>query len=248
MRTCVILILTVLLCACSTSSNEVVNGILEVPENRNDSNSRTLKLVYKVLKAKKPDSLKAPIVYLMGGPGGATLILEEFWKNNPLRNDRDIVLMDQRGTGESEANCIEMGVEMFDIMRQDLDDEGEINALKKIFSECKLTMKKDEVDLAGYNSKENAADFEDLRKALGYKKWNLFGGSYGSRLGLNIMRDFPDGIRSSVLAASHTPEADALNNLIPNFENALFSILGRCKENEDCNSRYPNLKERLLKV
>jgi len=246
MRLCTIIILAVLLCACNTSSNEVIDGILEVPENRNDSNSRTLKLVYKVLKAKKPDSLKVPIVYLMGGPGGATLILEEFWENNPLRKDRDIILMDQRGTGESEANCIEMGAAMFDIMRQDLDAKGEINALKTIFSECKETMKKDGVDLAGYNSRENAADFDDLRKALGYKKWNLLGGSYGSRLGLNIMRDYPEGIRSSVLAASHTPEADALNNLIPNFENSLFSVLRRCKENEDCNSRYPNLKERLL--
>lgn len=248
MRSCIILMLAVLICACSTSSNEVIEGILEVPENRNDSNSRTLKLVYKVLKAKTSDSLKAPIVYLMGGPGGATLITEEFWENNPLRKDRDIVLMDQRGTGNSEANCTEMGAAMFDIMRQDLDAKGEINALKTIFSECKETMKNDGVDLAGYNSRENAADFEDLRKALGYKKWNLLGASYGSRLGLNIMRDFPDGIRSSVLAVSHTPEADALNNLIPNFENALFSILGRCEENDDCNSRYPNLKERLLKI
>ena len=145
MRSWTILILAALLCACNTSSNEVIDGILEVPENRNNPDSRNLKLVYKVLKAKKPDSLKAPIVYLQGGPGGATLIMEEFWKDHPLRNDRDIVLMDQRGTGASEANCIEMGAAIFDMMRQDLDNAGEINALKTIFSECKETMKNDDV-------------------------------------------------------------------------------------------------------
>jgi pimeloyl-ACP methyl ester carboxylesterase len=249
MRSWVILIFTVLLCACNiTSPNEIIDGILEVPENRKNSNSRTLKLVYKVLKAKKADSLKAPIVYLQGGPGGATLIMEEFWKNHPLRNDRDIVLMDQRGTGDSEANCIEIGDAMFAIARHDLDNEGEIRALKAILLECKETMKHDGVDVAGYTSKENAADFEDLRKALGYEKWNLFGVSYGSRLGLTIMRDFPNGVRSAVLAAILAPETNYINDYFRNFEHSLLSVLERCEKNEDCNNRYPNSKERLLRT
>ena len=249
MRSWLILVLAALLYNCnSTPSNKVINGILEVPENRIKSNSRTLKLVYKVLKAKNPDSLKSPILYLQGGPGGATLILEEFWKNHPLRNDRDIVLMDQRGTGTSEANCIEIGKTMFDIARQDLDNKGEIRSLKNILSECKKTMKKDSIDLAGYNSKENAADFEDLRKALGYEKWNLLGSSYGSRLGLTIMRDFPNSVRSAALNGILAPETNHIINGIQNFENSLFTVLERCKKNEDCNNRYPNLKKRLLRV
>lgn len=249
MRSWIILVLAILLCACSsTSSNEVIDGVLEVPENRKNSNSRTLKLVYKVLKAKKANTKKAPIVFLQGGPGGPTVIEAEFWKNHPLRNDRDIVLMDQRGTGTSEANCIEIGNAMFSIMRQDLDNEGEIRALNSIFSECKETMKHDGVDLAGYTSKENAADFEDLRKVLGYKKWNLFGASYGSRLGLTIMRDFPNSVRSAILSGILAPETNLINDYIQNFENSLFTVLERCENNEDCNNRYPNLKERLLKV
>ncbi len=249
MRSSLILVLAVLLCACTTtSSNEVIDGILEVPENRKNSNSRTLKLAYKVLKAKKADSLKAPIVFLQGGPGGATLVMEEFWKNHQLRNDRDIVLMDQRGTGDSEANCIEIGDIIFAIIRQDLDSKGEIRALTSRLSECKETMKQDEVDLAGYNSRENAADFEDLRKALGYEKWNLFGPSYGSRLGLTIMRDFPNSVRSAVLLGIFAPETNFINDFLQNFENSLFTVLERCEKNEDCNNRYPNLKERLLKT
>ncbi|MEW4923539.1 alpha/beta hydrolase [Algibacter sp. 2305UL17-15] len=249
MRSSLILVLLVLLFACNTtSSNEVIDGILEVPENRKKSNSRTLKLVYKVLKAKKANTQKAPIVFLQGGPGGPTVIEAEFWKNHPLRNNRDIILMDQRGTGASEANCIEIGDAMFTIMRQDLDNEGEIRALNSIFSECKKSMKKDEVDLAGYTSKENAADFEDLRKALGYEKWNLFGVSYGSRLGLTIMRDFPNSIRSTVFTGIFAPETDILKENIPNLENSLFTVLERCEKNENCNKRYPNLKERLLKA
>ena len=143
MRLWIILFFVVLLGACNTNPPyETIDGILKVPENRNNPNSRTLKLVFKVLKAKKPDSLKSPIVYLQGGPGGATLVMEEFWKNHSLRNDRDIVLMDQRGTGASEANCIEMGEAMFAIMKQNLDEEGETKALNAIFSDCKESLKK----------------------------------------------------------------------------------------------------------
>lgn len=247
MRSWVFLFFTVLLCACSqTSPNEIIDGVLEVPENRKKFNSRTIKLVYKVLKAKNEGSKKAPILFLQGGPGGATLIMEDFWKNHPLRNDRDIVLMDQRGTGASEANCIEIGAAAFTIIRQDLDYEGEVRALKDVLSQCKEVMRQDGIDVSGFNSAENAADFEDLRKALGYKKWNLFGGSYGSRLGLTIMRDFPNSVRSSVLAGILAPETDFVNDYFQNFENSLLTVLERCEKNKDCNDRYPNLKERLF--
>jgi len=249
MRSWIFLIFVAFLCACnSTPQYETIDGILEVPENRDNPESRTLKLVYKVLKAKIKDSTKEPIVYLQGGPGGSTLIMEEFWKNHTLRNDRDIVLMDQRGTGRSEANCTDFSDAAFDILRQDLDHEGEIKALETIMSECKEAMKHLGVDLAGYSSKENAADFEDLRKTLGYDQWNLFGASYGTRLGLTIMRDFPSSVRSSILAGVLAPETNLINESIQNFENSFISVLERCEKNEECRTRYPNLKERLFKV
>lgn len=248
MRKWTLIIFSLLLCNCSEPVYETVDGILEVPENRENPNSRTLNLVYKILKAKKPDSLKAPIVFLQGGPGGATLIMEEYWKNHPLRNDRDIILMDQRGTGESEANCTKIGNSLFAVMRQDLSITEDVIASNKLLTECKETMKADGVDLAGYNSRENAADFEDLRKALGYKKWNLFGGSYGSRLGLTIMRDFPNGVRSAVLSAILPPEANYFNDFNQNFENSLFVVLDRCSKNQECNQRFPNMKERFVNV
>ncbi|TLP75422.1 alpha/beta fold hydrolase [Maribacter sp. ACAM166] len=148
-------------------------------ENREKSDSRLLKLVYKVLKAKNIDSKKDPIVYSQGGPSAPTLTMENFWKNYQLRNERDIILMDQRGTGLSEANCIESGEAAIAILRQNYTKVEEFKALNDLLDECKESIKHDEVDLSGYNSKEIAADFEDLRKELGYKKWNLFGGSYG---------------------------------------------------------------------
>lgn len=246
---CVILFLLVILVACSkTSSDEVVDGILEVPENRNDPNSRTLQLVYKVLKAKKRDSTNAPIVYLQGGPGVATLIMEEFWADHPLRNDRDIVLMDQRGTGASRANCINIGDAMFAVITKDYNLEQDYEATVNLLAECKKKIQQNEVDLEGYNSRENAADFEDLRKALGYKKWNLYGVSYGSRLGLTIMRDFPKSVRSAILLGVYPPESNLFGDRVRSIEKSLLTVFQKCEDNKDCNSRYPNLKERLQEV
>ena len=249
MRPWTVLIMVVLFYACNTTpSNEVIAGILEVPENRLNPNSRTLKLAYKVLKAKKSDSLKAPILYLQGGPGASTLIMEEYWKNHPLREDRDIVLMDQRGTGASVANCIDMGKAIIEIARQDLNPKEELWALDSIFNQCKEAVNKKGVDLAGYTSQENAADFDALRKDLGYEQWNLLGASYGSRLGLTIMRDFPNSVRSSIFVGVFAPESQLSGETVIDFEKSLFEVLSRCEQNEKCNSRYPHLKNRLLNI
>ncbi len=237
-----------LLSCTQLEKHKTIDGILEVPENRQNPDSRTLKLVYKVLKAKNVTSSKAPIVYLQGGPSGATLVMEEMWENHPFRMDRDIVLMNQRGTGESEALCRDMGAEFFEILRQDLDIDAEYIATKSLFSDCKKIIESKKVDMAGYSSTENAADFEELRKVLGYDKWNLLGGSYGSRLGLTMMRDFPNSIRSAVFTGIVAPESNYIEDFVQNFENALFAVLEKCEEDEDCNSRYPNLKNRLLKT
>ncbi len=246
-RSWIILIFIVLFYACNAiSQEEVINGVLEVPENRTNSNSRTLKLAYKVLKAKTADSSKAPIAFLYGGPGGAALTLEGFWAKHPLRNDRDIVLMDQRGTGASGANGTEVGEAMFNIARQDLDIDAEIKMLKVVFSKCKERMQHDGVDLTGYTTKENAADFEDLRKELAYEKWNLLGISYGSRLGLTIMDDFPQGVRTAVFSAVSPSGTDYINDHYRNIEQSLLTVLRRCENNKDCNTRYPNLKERFI--
>lgn len=248
-RLCTIMFLLVILSACNkTSQGKVLNGIIEVPENRNDPNSRTLELVYKVLKAKNPDSTNAPIVYLQGGPGVATLIMEEFWADHPLRNDRDIVLMDQRGTGASGANCINIGDAMFAVMAKDYNLEQDYEATVNLLAECKKKIQQNGVDLEGYNSRENAADFEDLRKALGYKKWNLYGVSYGSRLGLTIMRDFPKSVRSAILLGVYPPQSNLFGDRVRSIEKSLLTVFQKCEDNKDCNSRYSNLKERLQEV
>lgn len=230
----------------SKTYEDIESGHLEVPENRNIKNSKKIKLAYTILRARSENPKKDPILYLQGGPGGPTQFMENFWRNNGLRYDRDIVLMDQRGTGSSNAICVDFGTKLIQILAMDLSPKGEYNEILGILDECKKEALEKETDLSGYNSRENAADFEGLRKKLGYGQWNLMGGSYGSRLGLTIMRDFPNSVRSSVLFGIFAPESDIYRNFISNFKQSLFRAFKECENDADCNQRYPDLKNRFF--
>ncbi|WP_394748307.1 alpha/beta hydrolase [Spongiimicrobium salis] len=220
-----------------------ISGYLVVPENRNQPNGKKIQLAYRVLKARNKNTKKEPILYLQGGPGGATLLMESFWQNHTLRSDRDIVLMDQRGTGSSNAICTDFGEAMIDILAQDLLPEEEYSKMQEIMTKCKKEAQKNKTDLSAYNSRENAADFESLRKKLGYERWNILGGSYGSRLGMTIMRDFPSSVRSAIIFGVFAPESAIYAHFMSNFKSALFSAFEECENDSDCNTRYPDLKE-----
>ena len=97
------------------------------------------------------------------------------------------------------------------------------------------------VDLAAYNTAENAADIADLRVALGIDTWNVYGVSYGSNLALSVLRDHPQGIRSVVLDSVSPPA----NNIVENWWTAPASsfkaIFAACAAQPSCARAYPNL-------
>jgi len=230
------------------NDNSVDCGFIEVPENRNDPNSRKIQLAFLVLKARKANAEKDPIVYLTGGPGGATLIQAGFWANSPLRRDRDFVLVDQRGTGYSNAVCNDLGTDLLSILAEDYDMAEEDKALREAAAGCKAELKKAGVDQAGYNTVHNAQDLDDLRKALGYEKWNLFGGSYGSRLALVYMRDFPDQTKTAVISALFPPQSSLYENFIGNFNRSLSLMFDACEADGSCNRRYPDIRNIFFEV
>lgn len=223
-------------------------GTIEVPENRNDPNSRKIQLAFMVLKARKANAEKDPIVYLTGGPGGATLIQAGVWANSPLRRDRDFVLVDQRGTGYSNAVCTDFGTHLLSVIAEDYDMEEEGKALRQIAAGCKAELRKKGVDQAGYNTIHNAQDLDDLRKALGYEKWNLFGGSYGARLALAYMRDFPGQTRTAVLSGLFPPQANLYGKFVSNFERSLSLMFDACEADGSCNRRYPDIRKTYFEV
>ncbi|MGB5359183.1 MAG: alpha/beta hydrolase, partial [Eudoraea sp.] len=106
---------------------EVKAGAILVPENHDNPDSKQIKITYIVLKAKDSISAAFPMIFFSGGPGGNSLSqrMVGFLLEHPMRNERDIILFDQRGIGHSSA-LPDMSFEAFDIMAQDADEKEEL--------------------------------------------------------------------------------------------------------------------------
>lgn len=234
------------------SGLDVECGFLTVPENRTKDNGRTVKIAVGIFKTASKNPKPDPIVYLEGGPGGNAL---SNWSKNferifaPIAGDRDFIIFDQRGTGYSEPSlaCQEYTDEAYYQLDKHYTLEESTKRINDALFKCHDRLSKERVDFSAYNSVESAADMDDLRQALGYKEWNVYGISYGTRLALTAMREHPDGIRSVILdsvvplqsSEAETP-ADANRSFTTFFEG--------CAKDEACNTAYPNLKDTFYKL
>ena len=115
-----------------------------------------------------------------------------------VRKQRDIVLIDQRGTGKS--NPLSCDVNRPDELVRSDDEQ----ALDEVAAEC-LAQYPD-VDVSQYNTPNAIRDFERVREALNVEQWNLYGGSYGSRVGLKYLQQAPNAVRTATLDAVAPPQ------------------------------------------
>jgi pimeloyl-ACP methyl ester carboxylesterase len=225
---------------------DVECGTLEVPADRDDPDAGEVELAFAVVRSQADDPADDPVVYLSGGPGQSTLdLLSQGFAQlyEPLTANRDLVLLDQRGTGRSEPSlaCDEYTDVALESLGSDLpDEELEAQALAAL-EECHERLTDDGVDLADYNSAASAADLEDLRIALDHDEWNLYGISYGTRLAQQAMRDHPDGIRSVVLDSAYPADADLYAEMPGNAERAMEALFATCAEDPACATAHPDL-------
>lgn len=199
-----------------------------VPQNWSQAEGKSIELAVLTLKSRGP-SKADPILFLQGGPGGAALSTIEFWQELSWRESRDIILLDQRGTGYGEPNL--KCPELF----RNLD-------FREATAECRLRLSEQGYDLSTFNSAQNAQDVSALIKAFEFDSVNLLGVSYGTRLALTLMRDAPEGIRSVILDSTYPPQANRLNEFGANFERVLSQVFNSCAQSQACSNRYPNLE------
>jgi pimeloyl-ACP methyl ester carboxylesterase len=220
----------------------MLSGYLTVPENRNIKNGRTIRLGVSLLKSSDPHTTKAPLVILHGGPGGKIV---GFYspQYEKLRKDRDIVCIDQRGSGSSEpVFSPEMNQQILNLFAENLSPGQELQQRVSIAEKAKKKLIQKGIDLSVYNSAEIAADINDLCKALGYKSWNLWGSSYGTRVALTMMRNYPEGINSVILESPLPPNVPYFQDITANFRRSLDKLFDKCSQEPGCRLNYPNLK------
>lgn len=225
-------------------------GDLTVPENREQPAGRQIQLAVAVFPARSVEKFP-PVVYLEGGPGGKALeslpftyeVLFEF-----LDQERTVVVFDQRGVGYStpSLSCPELLDLTYDLLDEDIPS-GEISAREiEVIERCREGWLSEGADLSHYNSRESAVDVADLRVALGYDEWDLYGVSYGTRLALTVMRDHPEGVRSVILDSTYPPEIDGVASILPGADRSLSRLFEACASDPVCNSTYSDLEELLF--
>ena len=233
-----------------TDTSGMVCGTITVPENHDEPDGRQIEIAYVILRA-RADSAQAayPLIHLAGGPGGAQLFAEniEGWRQLPIRESRDIILLDQRGIGLS-SGLPHFETAYFEIMAADLTAAEEEARVAELLATYQDTIQKQGGRLEYYNTFQNAHDVGALMKALGYARYNLFGTSYGTRLGRVVQDLYPEYLNAVILDAPNPLRGDMLLDRLHSYSLALERLFTYCAGDSTCRAEYPNLRQAYLEA
>lgn len=214
---------------------QVKCGKLQVPENYNKPNDEQISINFVVLPAIDNSDNKTPLMFLAGGPGQAAAELASSLRRvfTEVRKTRDLILVDQRGTGDSHPLQCE------DTLEQDIYSITPEEFSEQDIRDCLATFSG---DLSQYNSENAIRDFDAVRLALNHKQINIYGGSYGTRAGLVYMRMFPDSLRSVVLD-SVGPIEVPIGLFGQSSARSFNLLLENCQKELSCQKAYPELEQ-----
>lgn len=213
-------------------------GSRMVAENPDDPNGRNINLNLARIPARKKDEKASdPIFFFAGGPGQSAteaypIVAGSLAKANEYR---DIILIDQRGTGGSNKLSCDQG-------ELELEFELNIDEVVQLTRECISEL---DADPRFYTTTIAVQDIDEIREALGYQQINLLGVSYGTRAAQVYLRQYPQHVRSVVLDS--VVPAQLLLGLehAPNLDVTLGKIFDRCQRSNACNDRFGNLELQL---
>ena len=222
-------------------------GYLVVPENRARPDTRQIRLHVAIFRNRTGTPNVDPVIKISGGPGSSGLNTAGYLLGrgmDAVLERRDFIMFDQRGTGYSlpRLDCPERTEITPTLLGGRLSVEESQAAIIDAFRRCRDRLVAEGVDLSSYNSAASAADINDLRLVLGYDQVNLIAFSYGVRLTLTLMRDYPNTVRSAVLDSAYPLQVNLYTTLAPNAERAFNVFFDRCAADPNCSNSYPDLR------
>ncbi|MFF8378247.1 alpha/beta fold hydrolase [Streptomyces sp. NPDC015661] len=223
-------------------------GYLEVPENRSHrGGGRTIRLAVAIIPATSARPAAEPVVFMEGGPGGDAFDNIPFLIASGVNRNNELIVVSQRGGRYSQPNLACPEVDRFNVkavgLRYDAPSTGRL--LVRAVKECRDRLTSEGIRLSSYNTTENAADFADLRTALGIDRWNVYGYSYGTNLALTYMRRHPQGIRSVAIDSLAPPKVVNMPWTWDSAAEGIGEIFAACEAQPRCKSRYPHLRRTL---
>jgi pimeloyl-ACP methyl ester carboxylesterase len=236
-----------------TAGKNLTCGMLSVPEDRqHPTASRRIRLAVAIFAPPTSPASGNPVVYLGGGPGGDVIkafasSIAPSWLTHEFGN-RELILLDQRGTGLSDPSlrCPEQLAVVLGAFEQNLSTQDAAIAEQRAYHACYARLTQAGVQLAAYTTANDAADVHDLLVALGIPHASLWGGSYGTRLALEVMRAYPDRIASVVLDSAYPPQADQFVSETVHLAQGLQHIAHLCAADAACHAHHPDVLGHLL--
>ena len=212
---------------------------VDVPESPRDPAGRRLPIRVVVLPARGQAPHHEPLLLIQGGPGvPGTLMAQNFQQRELLRERRDLIFFDQRGSGGSRSlNCAFL---------------NRYNFLGALFptdhvSACRRAVTR-QADPAAYTNTTSADDLEAVRKALRVESWSLAGYSFGTRLAQTYARRYPRRVKAVVLDGVVPFDAELTADLAESMERSLDFVVGRCERDAECARRYPDTQRALVRL
>ena len=216
---------------------------VSVPEDHSQPNGKRIEIFLAVLpslaRRPEPDAL----FLFAGGPGQAASDQGRVaMALNDIRKTRQIVLVDQRGTGKSKTLTCDAteDAKNKDALAEAL--RNDVASLEMDWVKCLATMKGNP---ATHRTDDYIDDLELVRKGLGYDKINVWGGSYGTRVALRYMKRFPASIRTAMLDGVAPTSLHLPDDAMTTSEAQLKTAITACAASKACAKAYPNLSETL---
>jgi pimeloyl-ACP methyl ester carboxylesterase len=183
-------------------------GTVRVPRDYAHPDGPSFALSVVAIESEQKPELPDPVVYVNGGPGEPITVYAAAQARRPYAPGRGLVLIDQRGTGDSEPRiCPTMDRKLLDVTLF-LGAEGGVSAAdaRRAFDACRREALSRGIDLSNFGTRVTADDFESVRRALNIVRWNLYGESYGTDVAMTLAALHPATVRSMVLDSMYPPD------------------------------------------
>ena len=215
-------------------------GRVRVPEDRSQDDGRAIELNVVVVPAIDHQPGASPLFFLEGGPGVAATDMAGFFisDGSAYRQQRDVVLLDMRGTGDSHPlRCPELDVSGAAASRQ----LAEMYPLDDVAA-CRDRLRS-VADVTHYTTRSAVLDLEAVRESLGYRQMDIQALSYGTRLGQAYIRAYPDRVRRFVAIGAVSPSHRMPLLHASYFQRAFDLLLEDCESDDACRAAFPDLSD-----
>jgi len=227
-------------CRLKGVEHEAFCGKLARPLDPSRADGPQIEIRVAVLPAIARNKKHDPVLFFAGGPGQSAIDLAGALSRMYTRflNRRDLILVDQRGTGRSAPLMCDP-----EPPTRPLVDSVDPSRQARLLLECREALQKLPYgDLRQFTTSIAVADADAVRDALGVARVNLIGGSYGTRAALEYMRQFPRSVRRVVIDGVAPPDMSLPGSFSPDTQRAFDALLADCEADADCRSRFPTLR------